>query len=310
MAIENDYLGMPEVINDLSLPDNENLIWRSKNRLLELPKTGIMGILNITPDSYVASSRVETEALIIEKAGQMLSEGAHILDIGAASSRPGSTAPDEGLEAERIQMAVRAIHRAYPDAILSVDTWRSSVAETGLSEGAHMINDISAGHLDPKMPETVARWKVPYIWMHMRGTPETMQQHTDYGNILMDMLVYFEERKAYFDGLGIVDQMIDPGFGFAKTLEQNFEVLINLPIFRTLRLPILVGLSRKSMITRLLHITPEDALPATTALHMVALQREANYLRVHDVKEARQAIALHHQLAKTQRQQAISQKST
>lgn len=308
--MENTNRGMPGGNIALSVPHNENLIWRSKNRLLELPQTGIMGILNITPDSYVVSSRVETEALIIEKAGQMLAEGAHILDIGAASSRPGSTPPDETLEAQRIQMAVRAVHQAYPDAILSVDTWRSSVAETGLSEGAHIINDISAGHLDPKMPETVARWKVPYIWMHMRGTPETMQQHTEYENILMEMLVYFEERKACFDSMGIVDQMIDPGLGFAKSLEQNYEVLINLPLFHTLRLPVLVGLSRKSMITRLLQIHQEDALPATTALHMVALQKGANFLRVHDVKEARQAIALHRQLQISGVPQTISHKST
>jgi dihydropteroate synthase len=310
MAMENTTQGKPGSNTVLSMPRRENLIWRSKNRLLELPPTGIMGILNITPDSYVVSSRVETEALIIEKAGQMLLDGAHILDIGAASSRPGAAPPDETLEAERIRMAVRAVHRAFPDAILSVDTWRSSVAETGLSEGAHIINDISAGHLDPKMPETVARWKVPYIWMHMRGTPETMQHHTEYENILMDMLLYFEERKAFFDSLGIVDQMIDPGFGFAKSLEQNFEVLINLALFRSLRLPVLAGLSRKSMITRLLQINQEDALPATTALHMVALQKGASYLRVHDVKEARQAISLHRQLEISGNQQAIPNKST
>jgi dihydropteroate synthase len=274
----------------------DNLIWRTKNRLFEIPVPGVMGILNITPDSYVVSSRTETETAIVEKAEKMLQEGAAILDIGAASSRPGSAAPDETVEAERIRMAVGAVRRAFPDAILSVDTWRSSVADIGLSEGAHIINDISAGHLDPKMPQTVARWKVPYIWMHMRGTPETMHQHTVYENILMDMLVYFEERKAYFDSLGIIDQMIDPGFGFAKTLQQNFEVLKDLSIFHSLRVPVLAGISRKSMITRLLQIKNEDALPATSALHMTALQQGVHLLRVHDVKEARQVILLHHQL--------------
>jgi dihydropteroate synthase len=282
--------------NQQIISTNSAIIWRSQGRLINIPQPSVMGIINITPDSYIKESRIDDEKNLIQKAAFMLEHGAAILDIGAASSRPGAVPPDLNTEMSRIKWAVQCLHNTFPDAIISIDTWRSAVAELAINEGAHIINDISAGEMDPGLPELAARLKIPYIWMHMRGTPETMQDQTDYKNIILDILDYFLDKKNKFHNLGITDQMIDPGFGFAKTLEQNYAILRDLPIFKMLKLPILVGISRKSMITRLLDIKAEEALPATSALHMVALQHGASLLRAHDVKEAYQTIQLFKQL--------------
>ena len=283
-------------INQDNVSNNPTIIWRSQGRLINISQPSVMGILNITPDSYFEESRIKDEQNLIEKAALMLENGAAILDIGAASSRPGAVPPDLNTEMSRIKWAIQCLHNTFPEAIISVDTWRSDVAELAVNEGAHIINDISAGELDPNLPALAARLKIPYIWMHMRGTPQFMQSHTTYNDIVLDILDYFLDKKIKFHEMGIVDQMIDPGFGFAKTLDQNFTLLKNLSIFQMVKLPILVGISRKSMITRLLNIKSEDALPATSALHMVALQHGASILRVHDVKEAYQVIQLFKQL--------------
>lgn len=249
----------------------------------------IMGILNITPDSFYPGSRVfENLALIIKKAEQMIHEGADILDIGGYSSRPGADEVSVQEELDRVVPAIQAIKKQFPEILISVDTFRAKVAEDAVNSGADIVNDISSGELDPDMIATVGQLDVPYIAMHMRGTPKNMQTLTDYRDILSEIMYFFAKKKEECKKAGIKDVIFDPGFGFAKTLEQNYWILKNLSYFKTIQSPVLVGISRKSMIYKTLEISAEEALNGTTALNMVALLNGANILRVHDVKEAKQ----------------------
>lgn len=261
--------------------------------ILDLSSPKVMGILNITPDSFYDGGRYGNEHEIKVQVKKMLDEGAAIIDLGAYSSRPGAAPLDAEEEYRRIVPIVKLLRDSFPDIILSIDTFRSKVAHGCLLHGAAIINDISAGNLDPEMLATVASYRVPYIMMHMKGTPATMGMQTDYDNLLTEILYYFSERIAAAREAGIQDIIIDPGFGFAKTLEQNYEVLQKMELFHHLGLPILTGVSRKSMIYKLLHTTPDNALNGTTALHMYALAKGSNLIRAHDVKEAMECISLY-----------------
>lgn len=267
-----------------------------KGQLIDLARTKVMGILNITPDSFYDGGTHQNEGSILNHTEKMLKEGATFIDVGAYSSRPGADDISESEELKRIVPVVSLLLENFPEAILSIDTFRSTVAKECLQAGAAMVNDISAGERDEKMMSTVARFKAPYIIMHMRGNPNTMQQQTNYKNLLVDIIKYFSGRIAVARSLGLIDLIIDPGFGFAKTVPQNFELLNGLELFQNLNLPIMTGLSRKSMIYRTLKIKAEEALNGTTALHMVALMKGANILRAHDVKEAMECIKLAEQL--------------
>ena len=259
---------------------------------MSLDRPLVMGILNITPDSFFAGSRVENEKGILINAEEMLSHGAKILDIGGYSSRPG--AEDISIEEElsRVIPAIESILKRFPDTYISVDTFRSTVARAAVEAGASLINDISGGNLDEQMFSTVAALNVPYILMHMRGTPQTMLSETNYNNIIGEIARYFGSKCNALTALGVKDVIIDPGFGFAKTREQNYELLRNLAYFKALKLPILAGISRKSMIYKSLEISSEEALNGTTALNMIALMNGASILRVHDVKEAVETVKL------------------
>lgn len=265
-------------------------------RLVDLSTPVVMGILNITPDSFFEGSRFNTESEILQQTEKMLSEGATFIDVGGYSSRPG--ADDISVEEElfRVTKAIQAIVREFPNAIISVDTFRSAVAKAAIQEGASIVNDISAGELDSQMFETVASLKVPYIAMHMRGTPQNMKEFTPYDNLVKDVMNYFTEKINRLKALGVYDIIIDPGFGFAKTIDQNFELLAHLHYFKNLERPILAGLSRKSMIWKTLAVSPEEALNGTTALNMTALLKGVSILRVHDVKEAVEVIKLNAKL--------------
>lgn len=255
-----------------------------------------MGILNVTPDSFYDGGRFRNTSMVIRQVETMLNEGATFIDVGAYSSRPNADHVSEAEELQRILPIVELIVKYFPEVHLSIDTFRSEVAKQCIAAGAQLINDISAGLLDNHMLETVAQLQVPYIMMHMRGNPKTMQQLTTYDNLMKDVLFYFSERIAKARILGIVDLIIDPGFGFAKTLEQNFELLNKLELLNITDLPILSGVSRKSMIYKTLETTAEDALNGTTVLNTIALQKGACILRVHDVKEAVECIKLTQQL--------------
>ena len=252
-----------------------------------------MGILNVTPDSFFAGSRTPTQKTVLERAEKLLSEGAAILDIGGYSSRPGALDIPAEEETNRIVPAIKSIISEFPDAVISVDTFRADVAQAAIEAGAAIINDISGGTIDGRMFATTAALQVPYILMHMRGTPQTMQTLTQYQDLLPEMLRYFAEKVDALRRLGVNDIIIDPGFGFAKTVEQNYEVLNQLEVFRILELPVLAGMSRKSMTYKTLNIGPEEALNGTTALNMLALTKGAKILRVHDVKEAVQTVKLY-----------------
>ena len=254
----------------------------------------VMAILNATPDSFVPSTRLTDESMVLRAAERALADGAEILDIGGYSTRPGAPEVSEEEEWQRIRMAATAISRTYPEATLSVDTFRAEVARRAVQDaGVHIINDISGGALDPAMFDTVAALGVPYILMHMRGTPQTMQQHTDYSNLMADLLSYFAERIDTLQRKGVRDIIVDPGFGFAKTLEQNYELLARMHELQVLDKPLLAGLSRKSMLYRALGTDQEHALNATTAANMVALCEGAAILRVHDVRAAVEAVAIY-----------------
>jgi len=263
-----------------------------KGHLIDLSSPKVMGILNITPDSFYDGGKHNSEKAIIKHVKQMLLEGATFIDIGAYSSKPGADFVSEDEELARILPIITRVLKEFPEALLSIDTFRSRVAKECIQMGAALINDISAGKLDDTMLNTVADLHAPYIMMHMRGTPQTMQKQTVYNNLVKDILFYFSERIAAARQLGIVDMIIDPGFGFAKTLEQNFELLNQLELFNMLELPLLVGVSRKSMIYKTLQNSASQALNGTTALNTIALQKGANILRVHDVKEAIETIKL------------------
>ncbi len=255
-----------------------------------LPK--IMGILNLTPDSFYEASRNLNLKQTIQKAEQMVEEGADILDIGAVSTRPGVKEISFSVEKERLLSSIQTLRKMFPKVILSVDTYRAEMAEIAVDNGVNMVNDISGGDFDSKMFETIARLKTPYIMMHTSDKPEFMQNNTHYENILTDLNFSFGQKLKKLYSFGAKDIIIDPGFGFGKTLDQNYFILKNLHFFSELNCPILVGLSRKSMIYKLLNTTPEDSLVGTVALNMIALQKGARVLRVHDVKEAKQTIDL------------------
>ena len=255
-----------------------------------------MGILNITPDSFYDGGHYKNDADILNQVETMLNEGATFIDIGAYSSRPGADHVSESEELKRIIPIVKLLVRKFPDINLSIDTFRSKIAQECINAGAALINDISAGKLDNEMLEIVGKLKVPYVMMHMKGTPQTMQQYTDYGNLVKDIIYYFSERIEKARAHKINDIIIDPGFGFSKTLEQNYTLLNNLELLNMLELPILVGISRKSMIYKLLGTNPNEALNGTTSLNTIALLKGANILRVHDVKEAVECINLTNQL--------------
>ena len=263
-----------------------------KGKALVLDQPLIMGILNLTGDSFFSGSRVQSEAQLLEKAEKMLSEGADILDLGASSTRPGAQAVDQITEQQRIQDAVRILRKAFPDSILSLDTYRADVAEIGLQEGADMINDVRGGQLDNNMHAVVAKWDVPYVLMHMRGTPETMQNLTEYADPVKDIVFWFSQQIHSLHAKGIADIIVDPGIGFAKTAAQNFELLRRLESFHTLDCPLLIGISRKSFLHRTLNTSPEEALNATTFMHFPALLKGAKILRVHDVQEVKQCRTL------------------
>lgn len=267
-----------------------NILINSRLRKIETP--AVMGILNITPDSFHHGSRVESTQQAVDKAGMMLEQGAAMLDLGGMSTRPGSVAPDVSVEMERVIPAIEAIRKAFPECIISIDSYRAEVADAAMQIGADMINDIGAGLWDENMQELMLKHKVPVIIMHTRGKPEQMQQNPQYEHVVTEAFDFLISRKAELNRLGLHDIWIDPGFGFGKTLKHNYELLAGLEIFKLVEAPLLVGLSRKSMATRLLGISAQEALNATTALHMAALQKGAKILRVHDVKEAMDCIRI------------------
>lgn len=267
-----------------------------KDQLIDLSQPKVMGILNLTLDSFYDGGQYKSESDILRKVEGMLNEGATFIDLGAYSSRPGADEVSETKEENRLLPILELLAKHFPEALLSIDTFRASIAKKAIEAGAALINDISAGHLDDNMLPTIAKLKVPYIMMHMRGTPQTMQGLSDYEDLVKELNLYFSERIAEARNLGIIDLIVDPGFGFAKTLEQNYELLNKLEIMNIIGLPILVGLSRKSMIYKTLNTNADFALNGTTALHMIALQKGASILRVHDVKEAIECVKLHQQL--------------
>jgi dihydropteroate synthase len=252
-----------------------------------------MGILNVTPDSFYDGDRFTTDDAIVRQAEKMLSEGALIIDVGGYSSRPGAEDVPESEELKRSVGAIKLIAKNFPTAILSIDTFRSEVARAAIGEGAGMVNDISGGGLDINMFSTVADLGVPCIVMHMRGTPQTMKGMTDYGNLIMEIAEDLQRKISLLNSMGVRDILIDPGFGFAKTIDQNFQLLSHLDYLKMLGKPIVAGLSRKSMIWKTLGTNPAGALNGTTALNMTALKKGANILRVHDVREAIEAVKLH-----------------
>ena len=262
-------------------------------KLIDLSTLKVMGILNVTPNSFYDGGKHKEINSIIHQVDKMLSEGADFIDIGAYSSKPSAEFVSEMEEIKRLESIIKSLVDTFPNAILSVDTFRANVAKAAVENGVAMVNDISAGLLDDKMLETVAQLKVPYIMMHMRGNPQTMQSLTDYNDIVKEMIFYFSERIQKARSFGISDIIIDPGFGFfSKTLEQNYEVLHKMELFSMLELPILAGISRKSMVYKVLESSPQEALNGTSVLNTIALQKGAKILRVHDVKEAVECIKL------------------
>ena len=263
-----------------------------KGQIIDLSTPKIMGILNITPNSFYDGGKYSLENNAIAQVEKMLKEGATFIDIGAYSSKPNAEFVSEEEELNRIIPVVKAILSKFPEALLSIDSFRSRVAQECINNGAALINDISAGSLDEKMMEVIASNNVPYIMMHLRGTPQTMQDQTNYEHIINEILTYFSDKVNKARSLGINDLIIDPGFGFAKTTDQNYEILSNLELFKMLELPILAGVSRKSMIYKTLDTSPEEALNGTTVLNTIAITKGATIIRVHDVKEAMECVKL------------------
>lgn len=276
------------------IPRQKTLNCRGK--LLNLSRTKVMGILNLTPDSFSDGGKFNEMDAAIAHVESMLKEGADIIDIGGYSSRPGAEDISPQQEIERISSIVEAIVLRFPQAILSIDTFRASVAKAMLDRGAHIINDISGGLFDLEMIPTVARYDAPYMMMHIQGTPQDMQLKPSYKNVVEEVWDHLSERIKIARAAGITDLVIDPGFGFGKRLDHNYELFRNLDKFKLLGLPLLVGISRKSMVYKLFHTTPDDVGDLTTALHLKALEAGANILRVHDVKPAKRAISLYHYL--------------
>ncbi|GAB4514294.1 MAG: dihydropteroate synthase [Allomuricauda sp.] len=263
-----------------------------KGELVDLTRPKVMGILNLTPDSFFDGGKYKDETSILQQVEYMLNHGATFIDMGAYSSRPGAEHVPEDEELQRMLPVIDLILTKFPDTLISVDTFRSKVAAESIEHGAALINDISAGNLDAAMFDTVAHYQVPYIMMHMKGTPQSMQKQATYSDVIKDLRSYFSEKIQETTSKKINDIIIDPGFGFAKTTEQNYTLLNHLDLFQTFGLPILIGLSRKSMIYKVLGSSPQEALNGTTALHTIALLKGANIIRAHDVKEAMECVKL------------------
>jgi dihydropteroate synthase len=268
-----------------------------KGELMDFSSPKVMGILNITPDSFFQGSRKQTEKEVAERVIQLLEEGADLIDIGGYSSRPNAVYVSAEEELNRLRSGLKILFREAPDAIVSIDTFRANIARECVEKfGAAIINDISAGELDAEMFDTIAQLQVPYIIMHLRGTPQTMMEHIRYEHLVPDVLFYFAEKIAILNQKGVNDIWVDPGFGFSKTTGQNYEILDNLEQFAIFELPLLVGFSRKTMIRDVIGVPAEEALNGTTALNMFALTKGANIIRVHDVKEAVQTVRLYNKI--------------
>lgn len=263
-----------------------------RGKLLDLSKPAVMGILNITPDSFYEGSRMQSEDELLTKAGQMWAEGATMIDVGGYSTRPGAKEVEEAEEADRVESAIGPLNKNFPELIISVDTFRSQVARRAIETGAHIVNDVSGGNLDAQMFEIVSALRVPYILMHMRGTPQTMSTMNTYNQLIPDILTDLKGKLNTLRSLGVADVIIDPGFGFAKNMDQNFELMKHLSEFNLLGCPVLVGISRKATIYKKLEITAAEALNGTTVLNTLALQNGASILRVHDVRPAVEAVKL------------------
>lgn len=273
--------------------NDSDLFLKLKGKLYDLRTPIVMGVVNITPDSFFALSRYKSDRTLLQQVETFLSEGATIIDVGGYSTRPQAEQVSVDEEIRRISESLELIYKKFPDAVLSVDTFRSPVARIAVQQyGVAMINDISGGTLDQQMFETIADLQVAYVLMHTRGTPQHMQEQTDYEDVVAEVLQFLAKRVAQLRFLGVHDVVIDPGFGFAKTQAQNYEMMSKLSIFRQIHAPLLVGISRKSMIYKLLETNPEQALNGTTALNMLALIGGASMLRVHDVKEAIETIRI------------------
>jgi dihydropteroate synthase len=263
-----------------------------KGRVLSLEKPVVMGIINITPDSFYAGSRQQGVDAALKQAEKMIAEGAGILDIGGQSTRPGAERVVQNEEAERVVPVIHAISRTLPEAIISVDTFYASVAQQAVEAGASMVNDVSAGSMDAQMLTTVAGMRVPYICMHMKGSPQTMQQNPQYEDVSREVLDFFIQKIAGCRKAGITDIIADPGFGFGKTIAHNFTLIRQFEVFNMLGVPLLMGISRKSTIYKTLGISAAEALNGSTVLHTIGLMKGANILRVHDVREAVEAVKL------------------
>ena len=263
-----------------------------KGRLLVVDNPLVMGIINATPDSFYKESRFQGEDKILEQAERMLCDGADILDIGGQSTRPGSEKVSEEEESKRVIDGITVVQKRFPETFISIDTYYAKVARQAVDAGACIINDISGGSMDENMLSTVTSLNVPYVLMHMRGTPDTMQHDTKYNNVTLDVLEFLIEKKNELLKTGIHDVIIDPGFGFGKTISQNFELLRNLRVYKMLQCPIILGISRKSTIYKTLGITADDALNGSTVLHTIGLLNGADILRVHDVREGRELVKL------------------
>ena len=263
-----------------------------KGNLIDLSTPKVMGVMNLTPDSFYDGGKLTSKKEILLQANKMLKEGATFLDLGAYSSRPGAQFVSEKEEIHRLLPVIKILLDEFPETLLSIDTFRSNVANESIYAGASLINDISAGTLDDHMFKIIAQHQVPYVMMHMRGTPETMMQNSDYRDLTKEVIYYFSERIAKARSFGINDLIVDPGFGFSKTLDQNYELFNDLELFSYLNVPLLIGISRKSMIQKKIKTTAADSLNGTTALHAIAIQKGASILRVHDVKEAFETINL------------------
>ncbi|GLB54026.1 dihydropteroate synthase [Neptunitalea chrysea] len=275
------------------------MIINCKGALVDLSIPKIMGILNVTPDSFFDGGNYISKKSVLQQCEKMLNDGANFIDIGAYSSRPGAKDVSETEETERLLNVITPIMKEFPDILLSVDTFRSSVAKASIEAGAAIVNDISGGDLDDNMFATVSELQVPYILMHMKGTPQNMQTHTGYKNITKEVNLHLSEKVYKARSYGINDIILDPGFGFAKTLEENYELMNHMEMLHFFDLPILVGISRKSMIYKLFDTTPDNALNGTSILNTIALQKRAHILRVHDVKEASECVTIWNQLNAT-----------
>jgi dihydropteroate synthase len=280
-------------VEDTYFPINKHLLFQ--DYLFEIKQPQIIGILNCTPDSFYKNSRNSSEMAVLKQVEKFVNEGVNILDIGGYSTRPGAENISEKLEIERVLPAIKWIKKEFDEVPLSLDTFRGAVAKIGLENGINLINDISAWNIDSTLLEVISQYKCPYILTHMQGTPQTMASQTNYKDLIPEILFFFSEKIKELRRRGIHDVIIDPGFGFGKTREQNYEILHNLDQFKILNCPILAGLSRKSMIYQKLNCTPEESLNGTTVLNTIALQKGASFLRVHDVKEAKEIVTLLYQ---------------